>query len=89
MENIDIRYSSSVLASSTWAIVDGTGKTIFTGEANGGNSNPTAGEGGQATTEILNFNDIRVRFQNGLNLVIVSTTGTVQTYTVNLLFRTP
>lgn len=91
IEGVHINWFTSVNASANWSLTDGTGKTLFTGEVAGGNyNNGTIGLAVDQFLNVLDIDDVRVRFTNGLNFNIVAgTAATIQFFNVAILYRTP
>jgi hypothetical protein len=93
LENVYITWFCSNAASCTWALENGAGKVIFSGEVAGGNA-PGGTEGVPAATdtwiEVLDIQDVHARFQAGLKFVISNVNGTpLQFFNVFLAYRTP
>lgn len=91
VENVSIGWWSGSLASSTWMLKDGDGNILASGQGVGGNSDPTAGMGGSGFVNLLNFENVHLRFNNGLDFIVSGSSGggVQQTYVANILYRTP
>lgn len=91
IKNIFINWFTRTTASANWSISDGTGKVIATGEVLGGQTEA----GGTPSIQdfavtVLDWQDISVRFQGGLNFNIGSPSSAGPSFfNVALLYRTP